>query len=352
MATDWKTGKSGSFDLGSAYDTSLTNWAALRFEWVEEYSPSTNKHRITITPKGKCAWSAVTNTNVGKFLTGTVTINGTTVFNESNYNVGIAFYSTSSYYTFTDAADGYNTEKWVSPEFSGNTTNVVLNLYMNTQATGFSRQSYSSTQTLTLTDIIGPASTFSLSTTSVNVGSAITATISANNSSFTHKLKFYINNTYSVENTVAGGQTTYTFTIPTSWYGAMPSASSCTAYCQLITYNGSSQVGDPSTKSFTVKVADSIKPSVSSFTLTASSGKAYLVQGLDTLSLNAKATAGQGSTIRSYAFSGPHFSQTVYTSSTEATISGAKVLLTGELTYTVTVTDTRGRTNSATSKIT
>ena len=352
MATDWIAGKSGYFDLGSAYESSLTNWAALRFEWVEEYSPSVNKHRITITPKGKCAWSAVTNTNVGKFLTGTVTINGSTVFNENNYNVGIVFYSVGSYYTFTDAADGYATERWISPEFSGNTASVVLNLYMNTQASGYSRQSYSSTQTLTLTNIIEPASTFSLSTTSVNVGDSITATIIANNSSFTHKIKFYINNTYFSEYTVASGLTTYTFIIPTSWYGAMSSASSCTAYCQLTTYNGSSQVGDVSTKSFTVKVPDSVKPSISSFTLTASSGKAYLIQGLDTLSLTAKATAGQGSSIRSYTFSGPHFSQTAYTSSTETTLSGVKILVTGELTYTVTVTDTRGRTNSVTSTIT
>ena len=153
MATDWTTGKSGSFDLGTAYDTSLTNWAVLRFEWVEEYSPSTSKHRITITPKGKCAWSAVTNTNVGKFLTGTVTINGSTVFSESNYNVGIAFYSTGTYYTFTDATDGYKTEKWVSPEFSGDSASVVLNLYMNNPASGYSQQHYSSTQTLTLTQL-------------------------------------------------------------------------------------------------------------------------------------------------------------------------------------------------------
>ena len=229
--------------------------------------------------------------------------------------------------------------------------NTVYYLWLFPGGTNYYCWSNWSNKTATLNNVVGAASTFSLSTTSVNVGSTITVTINANSSSFTHKLKFYINNAYSSEYTVASGTSTYTFTIPTSWYNAMPSTSSCTAYCQMTTHNGSTQIGDASTKSFTVKVADSIKPSIASFALTVPSGRTYLIQGKDTLTLTAKASAGRGSAIKTYVFSGPAFGRTVTTTSGQESVSTATISTVGELTFKVTVTDTRGRSSVAEAKI-
>ena len=80
-------------------------------------------------------------------------------------------------------------------------------------------------------------SSLSLSKTNLNVGDKITATITRASTSYTHTVKFYINKNYT--NTYTNVATSQEFTIPESWYNAMPSSTSCTAYCKVITYSGS-----------------------------------------------------------------------------------------------------------------
>lgn len=238
--------------------------------------------------------------------------------------------------------------------------NVGIYLY-NTGPNGLDNylpKQYASSSPLSMGSVtlttIPRASSVSLSTSSVNVGGAITANISRASSSFTHTVEFYINNTYYQKYTGVG--TSQAFTIPTSWYNAMPSSTSCTAYCRITTYNGSAQIGNPVSKAFTVNIPSSVVPSVGTITLdpvniVTSDGTSQniLIQGKNKLTVSVSGcSAGTGSSIRSYTFSGPGISST--TTNTSVT-SGSAISNTGTLTYTVKVTDKRGRTASKTATI-
>ena len=199
--------------------------------------------------------------------------------------------------------------------------------------------------TITL-DTIPRASSLSLSASSVNVGSSITATITRASSNFTHTVEFYINNTYRQEYT--GVTTSRSFTIPTSWYAAMPSSTSCTAYCRITTYNGSTPIGSKVTKSFTVNIPSTIVPTVGTITLTPQTYN-ILIQNKNTVKVAVSGcSASTGSSIKSYTFSGPGVSSTT----TNTSVTSGVVAGTGTQTYTVTVTDNRGRTASKTATIT
>lgn len=154
MATDWIIGKSGSFDVGTDLGTTSA-WAVMRFEWEEQYSESAGTHRLTITPKAKT--SVINLANAGEtsshYIIGTVKIAGETVFSQSTANVATFFYSTNSFYNFTDATDGYNTEIWTSGEFTTSSPSVSISLTLVPASSYWSNQTISSTKTLTMTTI-------------------------------------------------------------------------------------------------------------------------------------------------------------------------------------------------------
>lgn len=154
MATDWTTGKSGSFEVGTDLGTTSA-WAVMRFDWEEQYSPSTGKHILTIIPNAKTSVSNLANAGEtsSHYIIGTVTINGTTVFNEQYSNVATFFYSKNTFYPFTDATDGYKTEIWTSPEFSGTNISIAISLTLVPASSYWNSQSIRTTQTLTGTAI-------------------------------------------------------------------------------------------------------------------------------------------------------------------------------------------------------
>lgn len=212
--------------------------------------------------------------------------------------------------------------------------------------------SASNSGSMTLTKI-PRASSLSLSATSVNVGSTITANISRNSTSYVHDVVFYINDNYT-SGKYTKISTSKSFTIPASWYKYMPASTSCTAYCKITTRNSSgTQIGDSVTKSFTVKVPDSVKPTIGTIKLTpkdySSQFPGMLIQGKNKLTMSVSGcSAGTESSIKSYTFSGPGISTT--TSNTTVT-SASNISSYGTLTYTLTVTDKRGRTASKTATI-
>ena len=154
MATDWTTGKSGSFDVGTDLGTTSA-WVVMRFDWEEQYSPSTGKHILTITPRAKTSVTNLANASEtsSHYIIGTVTVDGTTVFNQQYSNVAAFFYSTNSFYTFTDASDGYKTEIWTSAEFTTNNPSVSVNITLVPASSYWSNQSIQTTKTLALTTI-------------------------------------------------------------------------------------------------------------------------------------------------------------------------------------------------------
>ncbi len=187
-------------------------------------------------------------------------------------------------------------------------------------------------------------STLSTITSSVNIGSSGTASWNIVNSAYTFKLVITYGNAPAVTVNVAANTSSTSFTIPTTWYAYLPNVTSVTATATLTTYSGSTSLGS-TTKTFTVAVASSVKPTISSFTHAPYSqnstvnGWGVYVQGYSQVDLSVAASAGTGASIVSIAFSGTGISQ----SGTATTARSSVLSNTGYLDYSVTVTDSRGR---------
>lgn len=213
-------------------------------------------------------------------------------------------------------------------------------------------------------------SSLSLSHTIIDVGNTITANITRYSDDFKHVVKFYIDDKYC--ETYKDVDIEQHYMIPDEWYEAMPSSVSCTAYCDVTTYDGEIPIGNTIRKSFTVMVPSTIVPTidaenislipagigvkdeVSNQYVNTVDGTNILVKGKNQLEVKVDGcSAGTGSAIASYTFYGPSLSKTVTTSVHEVSTSIPSVDTVGEnLTYTITVTDGRGRSASASKTIT
>ena len=208
---------------------------------------------------------------------------------------------------------------------------------------------YTSLVSVTLYAIWKAANSTLSSVDNTNIGSSGTASWNKIDNSYTYKLVLTYSNAPAVTVDVAANTSSTSFTIPTTWYAYLPNSTSVTATATLTTYSGSTALGT-STKTFTVSVASSIKPSISAFTAaprssnTTVSGWNVYVQGYSYVYLSATASAGTGASIVSYAFSGAGVSQT----GTGTTANSTVIDSAGSKTYTLTVTDSRGRTASST----
>lgn len=208
---------------------------------------------------------------------------------------------------------------------------------------------YTSLVSVTLYAIWKAANSTLSSVDNTNIGSSGTASWNKIDNSYTYKLVLTYSNAPAVTVDVAANTSSTSFTIPTTWYAYLPNSTSVTATATLTTYSGSTALGT-STKTFTVYVASSIKPSISAFTAaprssnTTVSGWNVYVQGYSYVYLSATASAGTGASIVSYAFSGAGVSQT----GTGTTANSTVIDSSGSKTYTLVVTDSRGRTASST----
>lgn len=210
-------------------------------------------------------------------------------------------------------------------------------------------ESYTANAAVTLYAIWKAANSTLSSVDNTNIGSSGTASWNKIDNSYTYKLVLTYSNAPAVTVNVAANNASTSFSIPTTWYAYLPNSTSATATATLTTYSGSTALGT-STKTFTVSVASSIKPSISAFTAaprssnTTVSGWNVYVQGYSYVYLSATASAGTGASIVSYAFSGAGVSQT----GTGTTANSTVIDSSGSKTYTLVVTDSRGRTASST----
>ena len=179
-----------------------------------------------------------------------------------------------------------------------------------------------------------------------------------NSTSFKYKITFTLGNwSRTVEDIAPSSTSAYTYTdykIPADveLLKEIPNSTTAKMTATLYTYDSNNtQIGSTSSKTFTVTVPSSIKPTVGKITLTPVqiNDQNILVQNKNKLTVSVSGcSAGTGSSIKSYTFSGPGISAT--TTNTSVTSSGA-ISKSGTLTYTVTVTDTRGRSASKTETI-
>ena len=186
---------------------------------------------------------------------------------------------------------------------------------------------------------------------SVDVGSSGLASWTPLDPSYIHELILSYGDAPDVSVETAAGVTSATFTIPATWYAAMPNVDSGLATATLCTYDGDTLVGT-SSKTFTVTVPSGVKPTISSFTAAhysenaTVSGWGEFTQGFSQADLSVSAAAGNGATITSISFSGPGIDQTGASATARTAVLGASK----ENTFTVMVTDSRGR--SATETLT
>lgn len=324
--------------------------------WTQTFSVN-NKYSLTLECSEQ-SYSVANNTSVVAYkLTMATAANSFTGYSDYRTTISVSI-NGSSVYSYNaardfnpSAASSYSevlTSGTVTVSHNNDGSKTCACAASVSVASGtYSPGSASISQNLTLT-MIPRASTASWSGDFV-IGTAKSITITRASSSFTHKLTFALGSRTETPTSSAG--TSYTWT-PTAanWAAQFPTQTSRTGTLTLYTYNGSTLIGS-NAYSFTLKIPDSWKPSVTlslspSSSNTFISGTGLYVAGYTAIAAAASATAATGAAIASYTFSGA-MSKTVTTSAASTTQTSGVIATSGSKTVTVTVTDARGRTGTA-----
>ena len=187
------------------------------------------------------------------------------------------------------------------------------------------------------------ATTPSIDKPSLDCGSAIKISGTSASSNFSHKVYVTWNGTKTQIGTIASGTTSpsFSYTIPTDWEKNIPDSTSGIATFTLETISGSTSVGSK-TVNATIKVRSGVVPSIGTVSISdpnsLCAGIGQYVQSQSKLKFTIATSGNQGSTITSVStkFNGQTYSGSTFT--TQA------IQNSGTLSYTITVTDSRGRT--------
>ena len=182
----------------------------------------------------------------------------------------------------------------------------------------------------------------SISVSGSQLGSGVSVTIDRKSNSFTHKVEYkFVESAWTTASSNAA--TSCSFIPPVSLATQIPSAESGALTVRVTTFNGSTQIGDPVTKAINLKVPTNIVPSLSGLSASridngVPDSWGVYVKGKSQVKITASEANGvQGSTIVGYSISGPGLSINASSGTSEVLSS------TGTLTYTCTITDSRGR---------
>ena len=220
----------------------------------------------------------------------------------------------------------------------------------------FNPTSASGSGSMTLTTIPRASEISSVST--ANVGSNATISVNRKSSSFTHTITYSFG---SLSGTVVtkSSNTSISWTIPTSFYAQIPNAKEGSGTLTITTYNGNSQVGSSSSKSFKVTTdSNACKPTVdgsvidsNSTTTALTQNTSILIAGYSTAKVSYSATPKNSSSIKKVTVN----SSVAYSGTSSSTVSGNKTIsnfnastITIEATDSRTTPDSTGYTNSKT----
>lgn len=191
-----------------------------------------------------------------------------------------------------------------------------------------------------------PATQPSLSVSTVEMGKSVTINTPAVNSAYRHTLRYAFG---SASGTIATGiASSVSWTPPVSLANQIPSATagSGTIYCD--TYSGSTLLGTKSV-SITLTVPGSVVPSAGTLSAALAedtSGTGLYVKGMGKAKLTLSGASGAyGSSITSYTITGGGWS------ATNGALTTGTLASAGNITFTATVTDSRGRKASTTRTI-
>lgn len=281
--------------------------------------------------------------------------------NENSANYTITIKTARVQYTVSYNANGgtgapSNQTKYGGINLTLSSTIPTRNGYTfqtwNTKADGTgtnyaSSATYTTNAQLSLYAIwVASSSTILLSKQSVDAGGSVYVYINKVSSSATHTITYSIG---SRSGTIATktSSTEALFNVPSDIVSVIPGASGqCTISCT--TYIGNTQSGVAQTAVLTITVPASYKPSVSLTvakynTNSTVNSWGILLQGYSQVKLTATPTMASGATVSKYSFSGPGVSVT----GTSNAVTSNVITTYGKSPWSVTVTDSRGRTATA-----
>lgn len=313
---------------------------------TENYDVSTNTstlsiaHRIRIMEEWGGRYDIPTSTPIYVTIDGT-----TTTFTPGNYG---------SVYPTNQAVTVATTTQNVTHNSDGTKTITISCRWNNSSA---SYQGATSSKTVTLTTI--PRASSMSFNTSQTMGTAYTFTISRASSSFSHWITWSFGGSSGTA-VYKTSSTTPSFTPSISTFAPLlTNATSATITYNLDTYSGDTFIGRKSYTA-TLSVPSSVVPSVSLSTSAVNAFNSMYLQGRSSVKLTASGSVSSdyGATIRSYSFVVTNSGGTAVssgsssTSSTSATHTSGVLTSSGTHTCRVTITDSRGRTASASRTIT
>ena len=300
----------------------------LTAEWSATQNTTANTSTITVNvyltpPSGwntiSSMWSCV--------------INGTTVTSNKSANITSKTLLGSRTFTVNHNSDGT-----ASTTISFSYSNGLSGAGTYTTHTG------SGSATITL-NTIARGSSFTLNRSSVTLGrDSLTLNITRNNSSYKHKIKVIIGNSaYLVGENI---DTSFTFTPSINYCKDITSSTRATATIKVETLNSSGSWLAEATKTVTFGVPWSIVPSTGISVTASNQINGINVSNQTKFTVSASGASGSyGSTIKSYSITAGNYSSTTSSLKTGAFKSGT-------YTFSVKVTDTRGRTATATKSVT
>lgn len=199
-------------------------------------------------------------------------------------------------------------------------------------------------------DDIPRATKPTLSVSSVELGKTLKIGISPAVSGWKHNL-YYRFGSGSWTKFASDKTGDYTWTVPLSLANSITDATSATLTIGLNTYNGSTMIGTTQTVNVKVTVPSSVKPSISSVTVSEAvseieSGYGVYIQGKSKLHIVTDASGTYGSTISAIKHT---IAGTAYTA--KADYTSGFIMASGDVSIVTTVTDTRGRTASRTTTV-
>lgn len=327
------TASSGAFET-SAYSIGEQYPNRIRVEWSSSQSIANNTSTIYWTVKsagGYDGWYVIA---------GPITVNiaGVNVYSRSDrFELHANTLLGSGSFTLTHNADG-------TKSFTAWAEAAIY-----TYAVSSTRYGYS-------VDLpqIPRASSISVSGSTM-MNSPLTISISKASSSFTHTITWKFKD---VSGTLAKktSASSVSWTPPLDLAYQIPDTTSGRGTLTCTTYSGDSKIGAKSID-FTLTLPTDIAPSIKSFTdsveSTKPSGCGMYVKNNSTVKWEASVNFDKayGSTIKKCVISGPNLSYESNHSSNSYSATSSTLTTFGDKTYTITITDSRGRTDSKTGTI-
>lgn len=292
-----------------------------------------------------CEWSATQNTSAN-----TSTITANVYLNGNGYSTISSYWCctingtqvTTNWSGTVSGKTKLGSRSWtVSHNSDGTCTTNISFSYSNRVTAGtYTTNNGSGSSNVTL-NTIPRASSFSLNRTSGTIGSdQFTISISRASSSFTHTITYKLGsiNWVGADKTTS---TSFSFTPDIGDCSQLPNSTSGTATIVVDTYSGSTKIGSAS-KTVTLYVPSSVVPSVGISITANNTLSGHDVAGRTTFTVKpTNASGSRGSTIKSYQITGGGLNSSSSGGATTGTLGA------GSYTFTVKVTDSRGRTASA-----